>query len=175
MLRDSRLSRGKKVGVDFGCKAMENRRFFMTKEYYGVDLDRQALNRGLALYPEAHAVHAKIEDADIPAADFAVCINVFGATNFSNSNSMEVVRRIVAHIAPGGVLLITLKRKNRLYDLDEHLQLLREAFRRVDAIPITLDLFPSTMAWLMVFYHFVKPPKDVENPKRLYCRCIGKR
>ena len=48
-------------------------------------------------------------------------------------------------------------------------------FVEFDAIPITLDLFPSTMAWLKVFYHFVKPPKDVDNPKRLYCRCIGKR
>ena len=29
-------------------------------------------------------------------------------------------------------------------------------------VPITLDLFPITMAWLMVFYHFVKPPKTLK-------------
>ncbi|HJX10490.1 MAG TPA: hypothetical protein VJ733_08305 [Candidatus Binatia bacterium] len=45
LLRDSELSRGKKIGVDFGCKSMKNQRFFRTQDYYGVDLDRAALGQ----------------------------------------------------------------------------------------------------------------------------------
>ena len=144
--RDSELSRGKKVGVDFGCKSMKNRRLFKTQEYYGVDLDRVALDKGLALYPDAKAIHARIEEAEVPPADFAVCINVFGATNFGNSSSVDVVRRIIDCIAPGGVLLMTFKNKGRRYDFPEHLSLLRAAFREVDVMPITLGL--STARWL---------------------------
>ena len=94
LTRDCELSRGKKVGVDFGCKSMKNRRLFKTQEYYGVDLERAALDKGLALYPDAKAVHAKIEDAELPPADFAICINVFGATNFGD---FEFSRRGPSH------------------------------------------------------------------------------
>lgn len=174
LMRDSKLSRGKKIGVDFGCKAMKNRPVFKTQEYYGVDLDREALDKGLARHPDAKAIHAKIEEADVPPADFALCINVFGATNFQNSNSVDVVQSIIDHMAPDGVLLMTLKKKNDLYDLHEHLDLLRAAFRKVDVMPISLGLSLSRLAWLKALYHLYKPAA-VGDTKRLYCRCVGKK
>jgi hypothetical protein len=173
LLRDSELSRGKKVGVDFGCKSMKNRRLFKTQEYYGVDLDRAALDKGLALYPDAKAIHATIEDAKVPPADFALCINVFGATNFEKSSSLEVVQRLIECIAPDGVLLMTFKRKGERYDIPQHIALLRAAFREVDVMPIALALSQSRLAWLSARRQ-LNNPTTAENPKRLYCRCVGK-
>ena len=173
LARDCELSRGKKVGVDFGCKSMKNRRLFKTQEYYGVDLERAALDKGLALYPDAKAVHAKIEDAELPPADFAICINVFGATNFGDSSSLDVVHRIIEGIAPGGVLLMTFKRKGSRYDISKYVDLLRASFREVDVMPITLTLSSSPLAWFKARRH-LHNPTTADNPKRLYCRCVGK-
>lgn len=172
--RDAKLSRGRKVGVDFGCKMMWNRPLFETQEYYGVDLDRDALDKGLARFPEAKAIHARIEEVEVPPADFALCINSFGATNFGNTDPSDYVQNIIDCMAPGGVLLMTLKNKHKLYDLREHINTLRAAFREVDEFPIALDDSPNYLAWLKARYHFHMAPK-VEDPKRYYCRCIGKR
>jgi hypothetical protein len=79
LARDSRLSDGKTVGVDFGCGAMLNRRISRTAEYWGVDADKPTLEKGMRRNPEARGVLSKIEDANVPPADFAICINVFSA------------------------------------------------------------------------------------------------
>ncbi len=175
-MRDSKLSRGCQVGVDFGCKGMKNRRLFKTKEYYGVDIDRSALDEGLARYPDAKAVHARIEQADTPLADFALCIHVFATMNFVDSDSMEVVRALVSKIAPDGTLLMSLKnnRKNVLYDLPAHVALLREAFHQVDVMSLDIDNTRSRFAYLKAKYHLYRRPKVID-PMRIYCRCVGRK
>lgn len=169
--RDAPLSEGKPVGVDFGCNIMNNYPFVRTAEYYGVELDAEALKKGLARYPTAHAVHSKIELAEVPAADFAICIHVFDAHNFDDSDPVQTLEAILSKMKPGGTLIITLRNNSSAPKL---LAMLRSAFQQVDEFPHGLANTPKTLLAPMIaawHFHTSSTPRQV---KEIYCRCQGR-
>jgi SAM-dependent methyltransferase len=178
LLRDKHLSRGKKIGVDFGCKAFKNYPIFETQEYYGVDLDADALARGKATFPKGRAVHARIEHAQVPPADFALCVNVFHATNSKDWEPRPVLEKIISGVAPGGVLLINFQHKG---DPEELVSLLRRSFQKVEIFrhgfkrpagrwPVLILKITSAVRALAAIYLKREPARWT----RIYCRCIGR-
>jgi SAM-dependent methyltransferase len=173
LLRDGWMFRGRKIGLDLGCKAMMNYPIFRTQEYYGIDLDADALERGRATFPKAKAIHSRIEDADLPPADFAVCANVFHATNSKDWKPAAVLTRIVDAIAPGGILLINLQPKKE--EFDEMVDLLESRFEQVDMVPVDLPIGRQPWSKTRAAYHlFLKPKPPRERWTRAYFRCVGR-
>jgi hypothetical protein len=164
LTRDGRLSEGKAVGVDFGCGAMLNRPVFRTAEYWGVDLDKPTLEKGMRRYPEAQGILSKIEDADIPPADFAICINVFFGTNFEKAaDEVAVLDSIIRKMSPGGTLLVTFAPKRRWRDMIEKLL---SSFSQVTQIGLDLPNSPMTpLAPFIAARHLRK----YEQPAGLAC------
>lgn len=176
LMRDRLLSYNLAVGVDFGCKAMKNRPVFLTKSYYGVDLDADALAKGVETYPDANSVHATIETADVPPADFAICVNVIGGTNFKNSTAQDVLRSMVDKIAPGGTLLVTVKQKNnRPGYLEECREVLKGSFERVDETPIPFGIKRrgKRQAFVRALRYLIFGTSEA-RADRMYCRCKGR-
>ena len=190
LARDSRLSEGKTVGVDFGCGAMLNRRIFRTAEYWGVDADKPTLEKGMRRHPEARGVLSKIEDADVPPADFAICINVFFGTNFEKAtDEVVVLDSIIRKISPGGTLLVTFAPKRAWRDMIDKLA---GAFSHVTQIGLDLPNRPQTpLAPLIAVRHLRntsnpqdwppakhsdrdRVPAKLPEWRRIYCRCEGK-
>lgn len=170
--RDSRLSEGRRIGVDFGCQRMYNYQIFQTAEYYGVDLDENALVEGVKSHPKAKAIHSRIEDADVPPADFAACINVFYGSNFEDSDEVAVLESIISKIAPGGILLITLVPKKG--DIDNLMDTLNRSFEVVDEFPHDLPNHPYTLlAPVVASWHMLRN-RQPDQIRKLYCRCVNR-
>ena len=49
--REMRISRGKVLGIDAGCGLMQNRMFFETEEYLGIDIDANRLAYNKKWFP----------------------------------------------------------------------------------------------------------------------------
>jgi hypothetical protein len=174
LAKDSPLSEGKAVGVDFGCGAMPNRGIFRTEQYWGVELDPPTLQKGMKRYPEAHGVLSRIEDSVVPPADFALCVSVFAGTNFEKFGphyDLKVLNAIVDRVAPGGTLIITFNPKKIGAEL---LGRLRSGFKSVTEIGIDLPSKPHSILAPIVAYNYLRKGAKSEKPQRVYVRCEGK-
>jgi hypothetical protein len=173
LARDGLLSKGKAVGVDFGCGAMLNRRIFRTKEYWGVDLDEPTLRKGLRRFPKAKASLSKIEEANVPPADFAICTNVFAGTNFGKEGArynMMVLEKIIDRVAENGTLIVTFNPKKNGPELIDRL---RERFGCVTEIGINLPRRRTPLAPFIAI-GYLRRSETVAKPTRLYVRCERK-
>ena len=132
--RDSRLSRGKGVGIDAGCADMRNKRFFETLSYVGIDIDESQLAIGQKRCPEAKVLTCSI--LDVPnriKGDFLHCIQVFVNADFENKQAVDVTRKLVSMVRKDGVLLMNTGRKTLAYD-HEILEILSRHFDQVRVV-----------------------------------------
>ena len=103
LMRDApRLSRGKKIGIDAGCGKMQNRPWFQTDEYIGVDWEQERMDKGMARWPGAKSVQSRLEDVSGIAGDFVMCVLVFHNKFFDPELTLPVVRNLISMVRPGG-------------------------------------------------------------------------
>jgi hypothetical protein len=107
--KDLRLIEGK-LGIDLAGGSMMNKKFFMTKRYICVDLDKQKLKRGSNNFPDALPVNEKIEDFiktyNQEKPDLLICIQTMGINNkFDHSHTLIVIKMIYDLLKPGGSMI----------------------------------------------------------------------
>jgi hypothetical protein len=106
MAKSSQFDRG----LDIACAEMENRRFFQTRSYTGVDIDAERLAIGAKANPGVTAIHSPMES--MPSTlqgDFVLCVQTIGTNKlFSNERTLPSVENIVAATASGGTLLFNI-------------------------------------------------------------------
>lgn len=176
--RDSRLSKGKKVGLDAGCANMKNRPFFETESYIGLDPDPVMLEKGKEKVKESITYNCTILEAPNIQADFVHCIQVFVNSDFDKKEALDVTQKLVSMINPGGVLLINTGKMTIQYD-DTIREVLESAFEHVTVVRygnvIAKDvpiLFALIIALGMYLFPFVRL---IGGHKKTYFRCFGKR
>ncbi len=150
---------------------MKNYPLFQTDAYFGVDHDAVALDRGLERFPQARAVLSRIEEADIPPADFAMCINVFYGSGFDGSDPVEVLQAIIDRMKRGGTLLISLQSKN---GVDALLARLNGSFWQTDIFANRLPNRPRSLFALPRAAYRLYVRTYVTDAVWYYCRCLGR-
>ncbi|MBM3507422.1 MAG: class I SAM-dependent methyltransferase [Alphaproteobacteria bacterium] len=171
--RDGALSKGREIGLDLGCNRMQNRPVFHTGRYVGVDVDAVALRNGQSKYPEAEAIHARIEAGEqFPDGDFVVCVQVF-AKHFVFDKAVPALVQVCNKVRKGGVLLINFGTKN-MEQIPELRAVLAERFAAVEEVPYGISQKTTYFAPLIAAFDFFTRarPRAVQ---KVYFRAVGRR
>lgn len=176
--RDSRLSRGKQTGLDVGCADMKNRDFFETQSYTGLDLDAELLRKGKARYPNAQVLNCGILEAPPLQADFVQCIQVFVNADFVKEEALDVTRKLISFVRPGGALLMNTGQKTVQYD-SEIKKLLAAAFDQVvevrygnfgvSSAPLVVSLFIAAVMYVMPMV------RTMGGHSKTYFKCVARK
>ena len=107
--KDLRSIKGN-LGIDLAGGSMMNKKFFMTKKYICVDLDKQKLKRGSNNFPDALTVNDKIEDFiktyNREKPDLLICVQTMGINDkFDHSHTLIVIKMIYNLLKPGGSMV----------------------------------------------------------------------
>ncbi len=176
--RDLARSDGMEVGLDVGCGWMQNRPFFRTRRYIGMDLDAERLEKGKKDYPGVEAVEGRIGDDGLDIqGDCVLCVQVFNNQHFDPAQTFDGVRSLVDMTRSGGILVFNIAR--RAFDAEEEIDRhLGETFERVDKVPygalsgINLGPFSPLAAMAM---NVVPALRRGAGYQKIYYRCNGKR
>ena len=101
------------LGIDLAGGSMMNKKFFMTKKYVCVDLDKQKLDQGVSNFPDALAVNDKIEDFiktyNQEKPNLLVCIQTMGINNkFNHGHTLIIIKMIYNLLKPGGSMIFNI-------------------------------------------------------------------
>ena len=88
-------------GIDVGCGPMDNRPYFRSTRYVGVDLDVDRLVTGRRRFPGALAVAMRIEQDCGVAGDFVLCVQMFVNRHFPAEQTLEGVDLDVDRLVTG--------------------------------------------------------------------------
>jgi len=110
--RDLRSIEGE-LGIDLAGGSMLNKKFFITKKYICVDIDKQKLKRGSDNFPDALAINDKIENFiktyNQEKPDLLMCIQTMGINNkFDHSHTLIVIKMIYDLLKPGGSMVFNI-------------------------------------------------------------------
>jgi len=117
------------VGVDAASAAFKSYPYFRTRSYYGVDIDKSALQQGLHDHPEGIALLADVTDLDLPSGSVDVCVSTNTLNWFGHDKRLQALAELTRIVAPHGWLVLELD-CDRL--LPEALVLLRARFEVVE-------------------------------------------
>lgn len=176
--RDSRLSKGKQLGLDVGCADMRNKRFFQTNSYIGLDMDSELLCKGKSMNPTAETVNSSILDAPKIEADFIQCIQVFVNADFVKEEAVAATRKLISFVRPGGVLLMNTGRQTIQYD-EEIGRLLNASFDEVVEVRYgnfgvrRAPLFFSLLIALVMYC--VPQLRTMGGHSKTYYKCLSKK
>lgn len=106
------------LGIDVGCGPMNNRPYFRSERYIGVDLDVERLVGGRRRFPEALAVAMRIEQDCGIAGDFVLCVQMFVNRHFPAEQTLAAARALVQMTRPGGTLIFNIARRNLPWESD---------------------------------------------------------
>lgn len=171
--RDMRNLSGE-TGLDAACGFMENKPFFNTQHYIGIDLDRDRVNRGMKKHPDAIGEVLRIEDLDHRhQADVVLCVQTIGTNiHFVQANAREAVKKLVEATRHGGTLILNIGAKCSQKGITEELQRsfehieIRRYGRRIRAVPRPLSL---------AIAHLMNVFPALRGSRKLYCICRGRK
>ena len=176
--RDLARSEGMEIGLDVGCGWMQNRPFFRTRRYIGMDLDAERLEKGQKDYPGAEAVKGRIGEAGLEIqGDCVVCVQVFNNQHFDPAQTFDGVRALVAMTRTGGMLVFNIAKRafDAEADIDSHLG---NTFETVDKDPygalsgVSLGPLSPLVAAAMDILPALRRGAGYQ---KIYYRCSGKR
>ena len=98
------------LGIDLAGGSMMNKKFFMTKKYIFVDLDKQKLDRGVRNFPDALPVNDKIENFiksyNREKPNLLVCTQTMGINSkFNHDHTLILIKMIYDLLKPGGSMV----------------------------------------------------------------------
>lgn len=107
--KDLRSIEGK-LGIDLAGGSMMNKKFFMTKKYICVDLDKKKLKKGSNKFSDAIAINDKIEnymrEYNQEKPDLLVCVQTMGINDkFNHDHTLIVIKMIYDLLKPGGSMI----------------------------------------------------------------------
>ena len=110
--KDLRSIKGN-LGIDLAGGSMLNKKFFMTKKYICVDLDKKKLIRGSNNYPDALTFNDTIENYmrkyNQEKPDLLVCIQTMGINGkFDHKQTLIVIKMIYDLLKPGGSMIFNI-------------------------------------------------------------------
>ena len=179
LMFDSRLSRKYRVGLDAGCANMGNRRYFKTKDYIGLDPDRDLLNAGLKKNHKIKVINSTILDAPTDlSADFVQCIQVLVNAEFIVSETIENISRLVEMTNKEGVLIFNTGKKSQIF-VDDLSNLLEKSFREVVKVEYGGSNISSKSSFIVAFLKSILMLISAKYrlsgvPQKTYFKCIGK-
>lgn len=162
------------IGLDAACGLFENKRFFRTKRYIGIDADDQRIEAGLKQHPDAEGEAIKIEDlGERHAADVVLCVQAIGTNvKFESENALKAVEKLIEVTRPGGALIVNVGSKSPTHGIEsalraafEHVEIRRYG-RRMASFPVPL---PQIIAYFMNAF------QSLRGDTKIYCLCKGKR
>lgn len=175
LMRDMRLSTGREIGVDAGCGHMENKRWFGTERYIGIDVDRERLAAAQANHPDAEIMCAKLEDVDGVTGDIVLCVQVMNNRYFKISNTFLATERLVQMVRPGGVLIFNISKRAFSFE-EDILALLKRSFESIKiekygALSAPSTVFSPLIAGLMYFLPVLRKGRGYQ---KIYYVCQGR-
>jgi SAM-dependent methyltransferase len=108
------------VGLDAACAAFKTYPLFRTDRYYGVDVDRAAIEEGRRTHPEAVGVLGDLVSLDLPRRSVDVCVSTNTLHWMYPEDRREVERRLVDLVRPDGTLIVECERNDMLAGLLAH-------------------------------------------------------
>ncbi len=116
---EMRASRGREFGIDAGCGLMQNRRFFDTAYYVGIDVDQDRLDANEIRYPGVRTICAEIEKApellERPA-DVVLCVQVMHNRHFKIGRTIPTISAMYGMLRPGGMLIFNIGARNMPFE-----------------------------------------------------------
>ena len=126
------------IGIDLAGGRMLNKRFFSTKKYICVDIDKKELEIGKEKYPDAQIFNCKIQeflkDKNQKNADVLACLQTMGTNQFfEHDETFEVVKLMYYFLKPGGSMIFNaVWLENLNYHEKELSEYLKNKFQSVD-------------------------------------------
>ena len=175
LMRDMRLSEGCEIGVDAGCGHMENKRWFRTQRYIGIDVDRERLAAAQSTHPDAESMCAKLEDVDGVTGDIVLCVQVMNNRYFDVSNTLVATEALVRMVRPGGVLIFNISKRAFSFE-EEIFALLKRSFELIKvekygALSAPSTVFSPFIAGLMYFFPALRKGRGFQ---KFYYVCQGR-
>ena len=177
------------IGIDLAGGPMATKRFFSTKKYICVDIDKKELEKRLLEHPDAQVFNCRIQeflrDNKQKKADVLVCLQTMGTTGaFEHDETFEVVKLMYNFLKPGGSMIFNFA---SLKNLDIHekkfSEFLKDKFELVNfkyygAMHITKEKkSPGFIRFFLAYLMHVFPPLRTMfglEKKILYYYCKNK-
>lgn len=176
LMGDMRLSVNYEIGIDAGCGHMENKGWFKTQRYIGIDVDQDRLDLAQANHSDAEIINAKIEEITGLVGDIVLCVQVMNNRYFDVENTYVATKALIEMVRPGGVLIFNISRKAFKFE-EEILMLLERSFdtikvRKYGALSAIRTVFSPLIAGLMYIFPFLRKGLGYQ---KIYYVCKGRR
>ena len=156
------LSKGRMVGIDAGCGEMQNRPYFQTDRYFGIDVYLPNLQHGEKIYPEAEMVHGEIGDVKNLKGDFVLCVQVIGNARFNSESTINTLNCLINMLNQNGDLILNIGKSSLQYE-KETKNILENSFAKITEITYgkiidkELNTYLSyAIAWLLYYIPFLR-------------------
>ncbi len=175
LMRDMGLSEDREIGIDAGCGHMENKRWFRTKRYIGIDVDRERLAAAQAKHPDAETICAKLEETSDVTGDFVLCVQVMNNRYFDVADTIAGTEALIRMVRPGGVLIFNISK--RAFSFEEDIfALLKRSFdtikiERYGALSAPSTVFSPIIAGLMYLFPVLRKGRGYQ---KIYYVCQGR-
>ena len=175
-MRDMILSEGREIGIDAGCGHLENKRWFRTMRYIGIDVDSERLATAKAKYPNAETLCAKLEETSDVTGDFVLCVQVMNNRYFDVADTLAGIEALVRMVRPGGVLIFNISKRAFSFEGDIF-ALLKRSFdtikvRKYGALSAPSTVFSPFIAGLMYLLPVLRKGRGYQ---KIYYVCQGRR
>ena len=161
------------IGLDAACGLFENKRFFRTKRYIGVDANQERIETGLKRHPDAEGEAIKIEDlGERHAADIVLCVQVIGTdVKFESENALKAVKKLIQVTRPGGALIVNIGSKSPTNGI---VAALRAAFEYVEVRRYGRRMASFPVPLPQIIAHLMNRFQSLRGDNKVYCLCKGK-
>ena len=178
--REMRISRGKALGIDAGCGLMQNRMFFETEEYLGIDVDADRLAYNENCFPGVRMVCAEIEKASNYLGDLrgdvVLCVQVMHNRHFATDRTVPTIAAMCTMLRPGGTLIFNLGKRNMPFEAAAD-ALLEKNFASVKKRPY--GAFSANQTYLSpilaVLMYLLPPMRLLGGARKVFYVCHGAR
>lgn len=118
-------------GVDVACNAFHNARYFKVDRYTGLDIENPETPLPFGLPNSEFRLSDVVHDR-IPDGDLVMCVETVGITAlFEHERSLEVSKKLVDAVRPGGTLVFNIGPHTSLEDAEKIVTLTRLNFGKV--------------------------------------------
>ena len=173
--RDLRLTRGLEVGIDAGCGDMQNKPWFASRRYLGVDIDADRLAAAQARHPDAETHCSALEEVSGIEGDFVLCVQVMSNRFFAVEKTVAASRALVAMVRPGGTLVFNISKRAFAFEAEID-ALLAASFAdvhkaRYGALSALETILSPLLAGLM---YLIPVLRRGAGYQKIYYRCRGR-
>ena len=158
---------------------MQNRLYFQTLKYIGIDVNKSQLEIGKSKYPDADCIEGTIQTIDHIKGDFVLCVQVIGNTRFEleKSDTNMVVQKLIDILNIDGNLIFNIDKSSPKQE-DDISMLLNKYFTSVKQVNyrrsnINVNRYLACM--IAIFLYYLPFLRGIGKTKKIYYVCKGKK